>query len=208
MKKEFFVVALLLVATTSLKAQFSRLHVKAPSGATVGITTGNTAKVIGLIHDGSAGIISTTTLDGTSNNSPLKFATAGQTRMVIFENGYVGIGVSGMPTAELTVGGKIHAREVKVNVNAGAPDYVFLENYRLLPLREVSLYINQHRHLPEVPPATEMEKDGINVSEMNMLLLKKIEELTLYMIDQDKKMELLTTEIEILKKELEALGSK
>ncbi len=192
---------LLVLGSLPLWAQFSRLHVKSPSD-TLGITAGSAPnKVIGISHDGDAGIISATTLDGEPDYTPLKFVTAGEARLTIFENGFVGVGVAGTPTAELTVGGKVHAREVKVNVNAGgAPDYVFQENYYLRPLSELSSFSGHYRHLPEIPPAVEIEGNGINLSEMNMLLLKKVEELTLYLIDQDKKIKNLEIQIENLQK--------
>lgn len=197
---------LLILSSAPLWAQFSRLHVKSPSD-TLGITAGSSAnKVIGMSHDGDAGIISTTTLDGTGNYTPLKFETAGETRLTIFENGFVGIGVTSTPTAELTVGGKIHAREVKVNVSAGgAPDYVFLDNYYLRPLSEVSYFVDLHRHLPDVPPGIEMEKEGIELGEMNMLLLRKVEELTLYLIDQNDEIEKLKTQLGKLQSEFNDL---
>lgn len=64
-----------------------------------------------------------------------------------------------------------------------APDYVFNNNYKLPSLLDVQLFIAKYKHLPDVPSAEEMEKDGIKLKEMNMVLLKKVEELTLYMID-------------------------
>lgn len=198
-------------AVSPLLAQFSRLHVKSPSGSTLGITAGGTAnKVIGVHHDGTAGIISATTLDGGSEYTPLKFSTAGLTRLTIFENGFIGIGTTSAPTAELTVAGKVHAREVKVNVSAGSgPDYVFHTNYYLRPIREVSLYIDQHHHLPEVPSAATMEENGVDLSDMNMLLLKKIEELTLYLIQQNDRMAGLDLQVENLKEEIKRLkGSR
>ncbi|CAN5272256.1 hypothetical protein BH09BAC3_BH09BAC3_35270 [soil metagenome] len=125
-------------------------------------------------------------------------------RMLIDENGNVGIGTKS-PDQRLTVNGKIHATEVIVTATVPAPDYVFDSLYPLSPLDSVQSYIAVNHHLPDVPSAADMEKDGINVSEMNMLLLKKIEELTLYLIDvkheneiQLKKMQ---QEIEILKKQ-------
>jgi hypothetical protein len=68
------------------------------------------------------------------------------------------------------------------------PDYVFEKSYSLPSLEEVKSYIDQNKHLPEVPSAKEMESNGVNLGEMNMLLLKKIEELTLYVIEQNKKL--------------------
>jgi DNA-binding winged helix-turn-helix (wHTH) protein len=63
---------------------------------------------------------------------------------------------------------------------------VFEKDYELPSLEEIKSYIDQHKHLPEVPSAKEMEQNGINLSEMNMILLRKIEELTLHVIQQDR----------------------
>ena len=62
------------------------------------------------------------------------------------------------------------------------PDYVFAEGYKLRSLEETKAYIDTHKHLPEVPSAQEIEENGVALGEMNMLLLKKIEELTLHQI--------------------------
>ena len=102
-----------------------------------------------------------------------------------------GIGTAS-PDAKLSVKGQVHAQEVKVDLSGSvAPDYVFTGNYKLPSLEEVKAYIDKHQHLPEVPSAKEMETSGINVGEMNLLLLKKIEELTLYVIQLKKEVELL-----------------
>src|SRR5690606_4297744 len=78
--------------------------------------------------------------------------------------------------------------EIRVDLKGAiAPDYVFSNDYDLRKLSEVEDYIHENRHLPEVPSASEMEERGINLKEMNLLLLKKVEELTLYMIEQNKK---------------------
>ncbi len=98
---------------------------------------------------------------------------------------FVGIGTD-IPDATLTVKGGIHAEEVKVDLTVPGPDYVFEKDYPLPSLEEVKAYIDEHKHLPEVPSAKEMEEEGVNVGEMEMILLKKIEELTLYVIEQDK----------------------
>jgi hypothetical protein len=102
-------------------------------------------------------------------------------KMVIV-NGNVGIG-NANPDAKLAVSGNIHATEIKVSATVPGPDYVFEKNYSLPSLESVKTYIDQNKHLPEVPSAKEMEANGINLSEMNMLLLKKVEELTLYVIE-------------------------
>jgi hypothetical protein len=207
--KTTFIIMLGLFTTAPMYAQFSRLHIKSPAGANYGVTTESSSngKIVTLSHDGTAGIISTGSLSG-SVSSPLNFSTGGSVRMTISETGQIGIGTSTI-TAELTVAGKIHAREVKVNVGAGTgPDYVFASEYPLPTLKELERYINANNHLPEVPAAKVMETEGVNVSEMNMLLLKKVEEMTLYVIAQEKKIDSLKEELEIQKKLLSVLSEK
>ncbi|UII22652.1 hypothetical protein [Fulvivirga ligni] len=106
------------------------------------------------------------------------------------------------PDAKLTVNGDIHAKEVRVDLNFPAPDYVFQPDYSLVPLVDVKKYIQENHHLSEVPSATEMEENGIDVASMNMLLLKKVEELTLYLIKQNEINQKQAEEIEALKERL------
>ncbi|MDR0874466.1 MAG: hypothetical protein LBN27_13550 [Prevotellaceae bacterium] len=117
-------------------------------------------------------------------------------RLTLMDNGNVGIGKT--PTVKLDVDGTIQAKEVKVCLTQGC-DYVFDKNYNLMSLNDVESYINTNKHLPDVAPAAEMEAVGIDVSEMSALFLRKIEELTLYMIDMKKENEALKQEIELLK---------
>jgi hypothetical protein len=120
-------------------------------------------------------------------------------QMRITPSGNVGIGTSA-PDAKLAVNGTIHSKEVKVDLT-GWPDYVFNSDYNLLSLEEIKTYIDKNKHLPEVPSAKEMEANGVQLGEMNMLLLKKIEELTLHVIELKK-------ENEIQNKKLESLINK
>lgn len=102
-------------------------------------------------------------------------------------NGNVGIGTS-TPDEKLTVKGKIHTEEVIVDLNIPVPDYVFEDDYPLKDIEEVENYIIKYKHLPEIPSAKEIEKEGLSMAEMNMKLLQKVEELTLYTIDLNKKL--------------------
>jgi hypothetical protein len=111
--------------------------------------------------------------------------------------GNVGIGTPN-PTEKLTVNGTIYGKEIKVDLLVPGPDYVFEKDYDLPTLTEIKSYIDQHKHLPEVPSAKDMEANGINVGEMNMILLKKVEELTLYMVEANKKIDDLNTALQKL----------
>ncbi|OJJ18616.1 hypothetical protein BKI52_23685 [marine bacterium AO1-C] len=106
----------------------------------------------------------------------------------------------------LSVNGKVRATEVKVYT--GWADYVFEEGYQLRSLEEVEAHINQNGHLPDVPSAKVVEKNGIFVGEMNATLLRKIEELTLYMIESNKATKALQKEVANLKKENKVLKAK
>lgn len=120
----------------------------------------------------------------------------------------VGIGTT-TPDEMLTVKGKIHTQEVKVDM-AGplVPDYVFSHDYKLKTLQEVEAYINQNNHLSEIPSAEEIEKNGLMLAEMNMSLLKKIEEMTLYMIEQNKEIALQHKENNKQSKQIEEHNKK
>jgi hypothetical protein len=98
--------------------------------------------------------------------------------------GKFGVGIS-EPMAELDVDGKIRAKEVQI-IAPGTADFVFEEDYPLKPLSEVEQFVKENKHLPEIPSAKKMEKDGVNLAEMNKLLLQKVEELTLYLIKLEK----------------------
>jgi len=105
----------------------------------------------------------------------------------ILGNGNIGIGMD-QPTDRLAVNGNIRAREIKVEAT-NWPDYVFEDGYKVGTLKGLESYIKTNKHLPEMPTAKEVETNGIAVSEMLKLQQKKIEELTLHLIELSKKVE-------------------
>jgi len=118
-------------------------------------------------------------------------------KVIYGANGRVGIGTFS-PDATLAVKGTIHAEEVKVDLSVPGPDYVFEKDYNLMSLEEIKAFIEKNKHLPEVPSAKEMETNGVNLSEMNMILLKKVEELTLHVIELKKENEAQTKRADLL----------
>lgn len=102
----------------------------------------------------------------------------------------IGIGTENTGSNKLSVNGTIRAKEIKVEATPW-PDYVFNSSYQLPNLKDTEQFIRENKHLPEIPSATEVEKEGVNLGEMNAKLLKKIEELTLYLIEKDKQVDAL-----------------
>jgi hypothetical protein len=134
--------------------------------------------------------------------------TPGSEKMVIKSNGNVGIGITN-PGSKLSVNGKIHTKEVKVDL-IGWSDFVFQTNYNLPTLLEVENHIKEKGHLKDIPSAKEVANSGILLGEMNAKLLQKIEELTLYTIQQEKEivdLNKLKYKVKTLEKENESLKS-
>ncbi|WP_439697193.1 hypothetical protein ACFGVS_01635 [Mucilaginibacter sp. AW1-7] len=117
------------------------------------------------------------------------------------------------PAYRLSVNGKIRAKEIRVET--GWADYVFGKDYQLPSLETLKNYIDQNHHLPEIPSEQEVAKNGINLGEMNKLLLKKVEELTLYLIEKDKEVKAqsqnnytLETKLKIQQEQIDRLNKK
>lgn len=137
-----------------------------------------------------------------SGVSTMQFANSGD---VLFENGgRIGVGVgmgtsTGWADAKLAVAGKVVCREIEVRLT-GLPDYVFNNDYKLRSLYDVENFINKNKHLPDVPSASEVSENGLNLGDMNATLLQKVEELTLYMIQLKKENDALNARLSKLEK--------
>lgn len=119
-------------------------------------------------------------------------------------HGKVGIGTEATGH-RLAVAGGVMAESVEVKLQTEWPDYVFEEGYERLSLRELDRYIQENGTLPEVPSAEEVADEGINLGRMDATLLKKVEEITLYLIEHQKKLEILEKENQQLRQELKSL---
>jgi len=123
-------------------------------------------------------------------------------------SGSVGIGTTDPKGYKLAVAGNMIAESVKVKLQNTWPDYVFAKSYQLLTLQQTEKHIKEKGHLPGIPSAKEVEAEGINLGEMNVKLLQKIEELTLHLIEQGKNQKVLQEEVRTLKLELHNSKSK
>ena len=118
-------------------------------------------------------------IDNSTTSTPLIYGK--------FDTDQLGINTNVIPTGyTLAVKGKGTMRELKVDINAGA-DFVFEDNYDLRSLDDLDEYLQENHHLPEIASASEMKKEGVQVGAFQIQLLQKVEELTLYTIDQEKK---------------------
>ncbi len=165
----------------------------------IGCHAGNVDRDGGVIGTSNIIIGSAATLpNGASNSMNIGNVLYGTGLMPGYEsypvytpttNGRIGIGIVN-PQHTLDVNGTIRAKEVKVCLDQGC-DFVFEPGYNLMPLDELDRFVTTNRHLPEVAPAAVMESEGIELSQMNAMLLQKVEELTLYVIELNKKIQIL-----------------
>jgi len=131
------------------------------------------------------------------NSSENKIVLQGYNNSYINTNGNFGIGTN-TPDEKLTVNGKIKAQEVLITLDEWK-DLVFKEDYKLISIEETESYIKENGHLPEIPSEKEMIEKGLETSEMIKLQMQKIEELTLYIIEQNKRIKKLEEKSNIVK---------
>ena len=155
-----------------------------------------------LYHEGGGTGFKINANAGGGSWADIYFQTNGTTKMFIESSGNVGIGTTDLATGyKLSVDGKVACEEVFVEYSGNWPDYVFSPEYNLLNLNELENHINENNHLPGIPSAVEIEENGFHLAEMQKLVLQKVEELTLYTIEQGKLINNLQNEINFLKKE-------
>jgi hypothetical protein len=143
------------------------------------------------------------------------YVTGSKTALMIDYNSNIGIGTTS-PSEKLSVDGTVLAKKVRVSTEGiDWPDFVFAPNFKLRTLNELEAYIKANQHLPEVPSANEVEENGLDLGKMDATLLQKVEELTLYLIEESKEKDKLKKENQelkamflTLKKEVEALKEK
>ena len=121
----------------------------------------------------------------------LLFYTNTNTQCLTLLDNRVGIGTQN-PRYSLDVNGSIRAKEILVETTGA--DFVFADDYQLRPLSEVKAFIAENKHLPEIQSAKEMQENGVSVSELQTKLLQKIEELTLYILQQEERIRILETD--------------
>ncbi|MES1159172.1 MAG: Ig-like domain-containing protein [Bacteroidota bacterium] len=136
---------------------------------------------------------------GTVDTNRLALRTNNVERVSILGDGTVGIGTKATQGYKLAVNGSAIFTKVRIRAYAGWPDYVFKKDYHLPGLDSLEKYIRLHQHLPGVTPAATVKEEGIDIADDHALLLKKVEELTLYLIQEHKQVEALAREVKQLR---------
>jgi hypothetical protein len=186
----------------------ARLQVGDLVSGTESLLIGNTGGFIAQNTSGTNYALSYTSADKLNFGFNTMITAPVAPVMTLLSNGNVGIGTTDPQGYKLAVNGTAIAESMKIKLHGAWPDYVFSPDHRVLSLGELATYVSTHRHLPEVPVAAEVEKDGIDLGRMNKILLQKIEELTLYLIEQNKAITEQKKEIRQLNNRLSQLEKK
>ncbi|RZM21552.1 MAG: hypothetical protein EOO88_32690 [Pedobacter sp.] len=213
--KRFFFMAMVLFAGIGAKAQDQTINGNLSIGQDDGNPLGNGNSIFFKGVQGNSDLVSVYRFNRDVNKSDLRismgddYGGAGDrfvvgshnfldnkfySHMVVDGDGKVGIGTEIMGAERLAVAGLIKAREIKVEAGIW-PDYVFGKAYRPLSLAQVEKFISLNGHLPELPSAAYVKSNGVDLGEMNRVLLKKVEELTLHLIAQSKEIKALKDKV-------------
>lgn len=134
--------------------------------------------------------------NSTNTTGQFVVRTGGADRLFVDGTGNVSINTqTAAPGYMLRIGGKVICEEVKVKLVGNWPDYVFTEQYRLKPLADLEKFILSNKHLPNIPSAAELETEGVELGDMQKKMMEKIEELTLYILQMNKELELLKKQV-------------
>lgn len=163
--------------------------------------------MISFVHKSSSGSVHSIWDFQQHTNGNLVLFNADHKSLFLNTGGSLGIGTTSTGSHRLAVEGSIGAREIKVEAS-GWSDFVFYEGYDLPPLEEIEKHIAEKGHLPEIPSEAEVTENGIYLGEMNAKLLQKIEELTLYLIEQNKELKAANQRINELRKEVSSLKNE
>jgi hypothetical protein len=126
--------------------------------------------------------------NATNNTGDFIIRTNGANRIYVNPTGQVSIGTATPATGYMvSVNGKVMVEELKVQLSGNWPDYVFSDKYKMKSFNELRSYIAENKHLPNIPAAAEVEKSGLEVGEMQRKMMEKIEELTLYVLQLEEK---------------------
>jgi hypothetical protein len=178
-----------ILGSHTLTAKAFDTHNDSTVSASISIVVHDSSSTGNVWHMNGNSATDTSSFIGTTNGQSLVFKSNNIERLRISDNGFVGIGISASPDTEalLAVDGAIFARKLKVTQATWA-DYVFAKNYSLPSLQAIEAHIKKYGHLPGVPSEKQVLRDGINVGDNQAVLIQKIEELTLYIIDQNKQL--------------------
>jgi hypothetical protein len=191
---------------TGIPVPAARLHVSTTASETIRMEGNNPYLSFYDNTDGYQGYLWYNGSDMVlgSSTAAVRFASSGY-RMSINTDGRVSIGSSNNPATGylLSVDGKVISEEIKVQLSGSWPDYVFGDNYKLMPIEELEKSIRQNKHLPNIPSAADVTAEkGIELGEMNRKLLEKVEELTLYIIQLKKENNLLEQRLNNIEKKI------
>jgi hypothetical protein len=164
---------------------------------------GGSYRVISI--DGATGEGSNLSLYNASNAASVYFTAQGTS---YFTGGAVAIGTTNPGSSQLAVQGTIACNRVTVTQTSPFPDYVFDAGYRLPQLDSLSAFLKANHHLPDIPSADNVKKDGLDLGASQVVMLQKIEELTLYVIEQDKASRALMDKVKLLEEYNQALEKR